>query len=315
MDFQDALKIVMLLAILSSSATAVNAHVGEKYVANYAKNPVTVDGKWTTADEWTDANERVLVPSKGATGKAMFRAKHDSNYVYVLFEFLTDTKIDERLGFTSFTDYDFAAFYFDPNHKASSKPTEEQCAFSTYWITKNDLGNRLACGSSRIAEWETVAERPDTFQAASSDSYDYSPHRLAHVTYELKIPKKYERGRAVIYDFSEKNKIGFAAWVNDNAMQFSMNWPEGRSRLDPSTWSDFELATKPMAEEPKPTPPAKPPETKPTTPEPAKPQEKKAEAPSAYQTGDSLTQFAPYIAVAVAAVLILAIVLKRKKAK
>jgi len=60
-----------------------------------SENPVVLDGKWTTTSEWMDAIEIKLVPRIWETfpsdkGEAYCRVKHDLNYLYVLFDFVSD---------------------------------------------------------------------------------------------------------------------------------------------------------------------------------------------------------------------------------
>ena len=56
-------------------------------------NEITIDGKWTNSEEWNDTIEEVLFFGKGS-GEAYLHVKHDSEYLYVLVDFITykDTK-------------------------------------------------------------------------------------------------------------------------------------------------------------------------------------------------------------------------------
>ncbi len=223
----------------------VNAHVGEKYIAVYAKNPVTVDGKWTSADEWSNATELQLVSSRGEAS-VVFRAMHDESNLYILIEFLSDATIDYTPPNTIPTadSQDFFRFYFEIGHKGSTSLTDDDCAIAPLWRDKDTIQVRQRCAFRD--SWPLVGDiNPPGFEVASTLDPTNSPYSSNHLIWEAKIPKKYVRGSATIYDFTSSTTLGFAILAFDAGKQASAIFPGEFSETKPSTWSDLELAPKP----------------------------------------------------------------------
>jgi len=54
-------------------------------------NPVTMDGKWTTPDEWSETSRVSMYLAQGPESTGYLRIKNNYQYLYLLIDFVSDT--------------------------------------------------------------------------------------------------------------------------------------------------------------------------------------------------------------------------------
>jgi hypothetical protein len=208
-------------------------------------NPVTIDGKWTSPEEWSDALETPLYKSFDSklNGTAYFYTKHDGDYIYALIDFISDTSKDANDG---------AGICFDTNHDGGSLANPDDYAFWFYWTTETaskffmwkGTGSGWQKTDARIAELVPV---PGS-QAASS--LDASPRSSSpHMIYEFRVPKAIFAGGSSV--------VGFAvsAWHNPygtRPIEVLLVWPKDTWRDIPAMWGELAFSAVPIPELPAP---------------------------------------------------------------
>ncbi len=189
-------------------------------VSRLSANPVTIDGRWTSQDEWIDAAEI-------SYGDAVFCIKDDKSFLYVLLDFISDETVD--LG-------DLAGVRFDVLSDKANKPQPDDYSVSlihqysgveTIWIFQ---GNGTQWTLNWRGEWNV--ENPLRIVAASTgdaanDPYSKSPH----VVYEFAIPRNM---------FGDKSAIGFSAYMAHRELN-ETSLPQ-KADYHPSTWAKLSFA-------------------------------------------------------------------------
>ena len=98
------------MLILLASPVSVQAGKGMRITSSTLKNPVTVDGKWTSADEWKDG------VGFDCGGYGWIALKDDSDFLYVIVDYTKD--FDATTG-------DFAWIVWDQKNDGGSKPRSD----------------------------------------------------------------------------------------------------------------------------------------------------------------------------------------------
>ncbi len=202
-------------------------------------NPVAIDGKWTTPNEWSDSEERNLIPRGTGTGTAFFRAKHDQTSLYVLLDYVTDTRLDLPEGPGSQGDSAFV--YLDTRHSDGAVASEDDYYFLVYW------NGTATVNSERRWDGSSYARVPanDFVAAFSLDTANDPYSKSAHLIYEFRIKLTLFAGssvvgvRVVVWDHSAPGADG----------GIIMYWPSDDSR-NPSLWADLVFASVPIPEFP-----------------------------------------------------------------
>lgn len=161
-----------------SSSGVINSYLVE--------NKVQLDGRWTNPTEWTDSVDIKMEPSPfepltGIAGTAYCRVKHDSNYIYVLIDAVTDTTPGESKVQNYHTD--FAGVFLYPKGE-----TEDAYAYCVSWNSGRTSIHYKATMKNQKFDYENT----QLTNGISSSSYDarynpYSPKN--HLIYEFKIPR------------------------------------------------------------------------------------------------------------------------------
>ena len=81
----------LLLALISSSVLVSVSLARDSLAVPRLVNPVTMDGKWTTLDEWSDAQRLSMHVAEGPESTGFLRIKNDDQYLYLLVDFVSDT--------------------------------------------------------------------------------------------------------------------------------------------------------------------------------------------------------------------------------
>ncbi len=72
----------------------VHAFSGDQLSDPLSSKPVTIDGKWTDVDEWSDAVKVNMTAPSDSSGTAYLYAKHDASTFYFLIDFVSATTLD-----------------------------------------------------------------------------------------------------------------------------------------------------------------------------------------------------------------------------
>lgn len=107
--------VVALLAVgLLVKAGDVAAYKPGYEINNYIAITVpTIEGEWTTPDEWTDAEERELDGSLTVYFRLKYAWSDSTVYQYILIDFVNDTTNDAEDEFS---------VYFDAHHDGGTSP-------------------------------------------------------------------------------------------------------------------------------------------------------------------------------------------------
>jgi hypothetical protein len=208
---------LFLSGLMLSCETAFAADVVSSWRGG---DEITVDGMWTAPDEWWNATQ---LQAYGRTG--VFCVQNDEEFLYVLIDFVTDTKLDDR---------DIARIRLDVKNDKSDRPQTDDLMIlvdrldgalvtrivrgsGTGWaLTQDDLGVRIAL-------------------SANSRNDRYSKER--HLIYEFAIPRQI---------FGDRTKIGFSATAGSQMGTSDadfMNLPRRHHFMNPSTWVTLVFAT------------------------------------------------------------------------
>ena len=195
--------------------------------------PVTVDGKWTSATEWMDAAE---VPMYVGAGNAVgyFRVKHDASYLYVLMESLADSAVE----YNSTQGYgDWMQVFLDTLHDHGLPSSDD------YWLSAsyvNPTLTRVGEWRGNGTDWNSVPSVLAGLQVKISLDTGNSPHAPhPHVVGEFKIP--------LSAGISLGSEFGFLVRLGDSSESWSMHfyWPGpswGPQYDDPGSWGDVVLS-------------------------------------------------------------------------
>jgi hypothetical protein len=225
-------------------------------------NEVTIDGKWTNAEEWTDATE-YSVKTSSASGNFLgyILIKDDGEFLYVMIDYIADKTIEDN---------DEGRVRFDINNDKTDNLLQDDYIFTMTWKTKNATMNMLQGDGE---DWISVQKIPSGIEAATTNDRENNPYSdYPHIIYEFIIPREF---------FGEKSEVGFSVIALDwSRMRAQIHeddglnvirprtliFPEYSSNRKSSTWSNLTFAT--IFEKPTPTPTPKPSPTPSPTPKP-----------------------------------------------
>jgi hypothetical protein len=224
--------ILALITIMQSTMMTAQGYSGSQIVMPLLTKPVTVDGKWTAADEWSDAVDTALINSSGSnvTANGYLYAKHDTSSFYFLVDFTSVTVLDAS--------HDATGVLLNPSHSGETVP---QSGDREFVASMN--GGYMSVGTGiQGNEWSLHNPLPEgvkvAFSMASSNS-QAQPHEIA----EFQIPFSIFAGMQSTIGFS------FAARHASLGPQFSLGlWPADRSREDMSTWGELTISPTPIPE-------------------------------------------------------------------
>jgi hypothetical protein len=182
---------------------------------------VTLDGMWTYVDEWGDAVEI-------ATPGGSFRLKHDQSYLYILFDYVNDTSLEN---------YDVAWAYIDTLKNGGTAPQTDDFAFSLQWSspTQSSLVVQKGTGTDWMTTTLALHSAVSSIDA-TNDPYSSTPH----VIYEFKIQLSILQEGVT--------SIGVRLTMQNGATGTSIVWPKDSSRFEPNGWGNMELGPSPIPE-------------------------------------------------------------------
>jgi len=194
----------VLLALISSCVLVSVSAARDSLAVPRLVNTVTIDGKWTTRDEWSDTQLVSMYVAEGPESTGFLRIKNDYEYLYLLVDFVSDATpaIRQPRGQPAHWCYDGVSIAID-KHANEQKPTDEP-----------DLVIELMWWSGYDAP-EPVAP-PDAWieGAMSYDATNDHDSQTSHAIYELAIPMQM---------FENPSAVRVSAW--DISREANMHWP------------------------------------------------------------------------------------------
>jgi len=188
-------------------------------------NPVTIDGMWTTEDEWSDAAEFL---EEGA----IFAIKDDTEFLYVLMDFIEDKSMQSG---------DLGGINLDLYNDKADKPQPDD--FSVSLIHSYPEGTKSwifqGNGTHWIVIWKEDMDIADPLGIMSSSTnitsnnpYSTSPH----VIYEFAIPR---------FIFKDASQTGFTIFLEDREasgeLRLAVNLPKTADYY-PASWATLKFA-------------------------------------------------------------------------
>jgi len=214
-----------LLSVIICSAILPQASARLTVVCPKLERDVTVDGKWTSPEEWTDASESSLTFMQG-TGEAYFSMKYDSNSFYVLVDFVS--RVKTVVG-------DGALVGLDTQNDGGKEIKDDDLSLLIRWNTETVSMGAMQWHGWMGQNWQAL---PSGFEAKSSTDAQNDPHSTAsHEIYEFRIPNTTFKASA----------SGF--WVGiggGEAGYFAVYPPADIS--SPDNWAQLEFSDKTLTE-------------------------------------------------------------------
>lgn len=238
--------ILTILGTLVSSTIFIQVNAKENMLSPKSENTLVIDGKWTTADEWSDALEGKLKFTEGS-GEAYIRLKHDAESLYVLIDYVSLKEPKEE---------DTAIIMIDTTSDGGDILQKDDLILMSPlgpvglgyghgpYITTENAWMAIAWGTGfktlddfTYEDWE---EEPEGFSAASATDAENNPYSTEdHVIWEFGIPKSEFK--------SEIDTIGFAAVIVSEKKQNIASYPFADVNK-PRLWAFMEFSSYTLAE-------------------------------------------------------------------
>ncbi|MFH0848380.1 MAG: hypothetical protein V1857_02610 [archaeon] len=197
---------------------------------------VTVEGKWTNVDEWTDAMEISLVFLQGS-GKAYIKAKYDDNYLYLLVDFVSDQESQTS---------DMVVIAVDPKNDGGLNPQKDDFTLSFTWNTPTQYVRLLGWGTG--TEDLLWGDMGGAFNAAASNNVENDPYgKSPHLIYEFQIPVKLTSATGGGTFVMSPTGIGIGVSAYDRLAN-SCLWPNGFDPGIPDKYAEMSFMTQVVPE-------------------------------------------------------------------
>jgi len=219
MTFERAGLVVLILAVLLPTCLA---HQGANLGCWLLQTQVTVDGKWSSSEEWTDTSETPMFPLKG-NGTAYIKTKHDSTNLYILVDFVSShyTRSEFTLNALFLT--------FDGRHDDGALPKKDDFQLNAYASGQTRRGPYIRWGTDK-GGWEGISgpswdPKPESIKIEWSWNSTFDPYIASdHLVWELSIP----------LTFFNSSTVGFQVHIYEGEALFdlqdpgqALTWPEG----------------------------------------------------------------------------------------
>jgi hypothetical protein len=202
----------MLILISSFSSILITQSYslplnGVLLVPQVMDNVPKIDGLWTTPLEWADASETQLKNELNQT--AYLRLKHNSTFVFVLIDFVTDH---------TQSSYDLACVAFDSLDDGGDIPQRDDYLIGMVGVASGfDSYQGTGINGTPQASWMRkgfVGFYAEKGFSGQNNPYDVSSHRI----YEFQVNCEV---------LGEAMQYGFYVFVCDYHSQTLLEWPEG----------------------------------------------------------------------------------------
>jgi hypothetical protein len=208
---------LMLVSIAKAGNSAYS--MSEYWLAN----PTVIDGKWTTADEWTDTGH--IFMTGNATGKFAYKMDFNNNYAM---DFIV-----EMLGDNTNNTGDYWQICFDNDNSATTAPS------STCYMVQIDGHRNLTLYQGTGSGWRTATFVSTDFtwkETLGTSMWGSTPHWILEFQVASKTSGPVQTG-------APPNGLRVAAY--DAATSQFAAWAPGSSANVPSTWgviADYQSA-------------------------------------------------------------------------
>jgi hypothetical protein len=210
----------------------------EKMTCIRLTSPVTIDGKWTSLNEWLHTDERKMYRQQGTTGDAYLRLGHDDDNLYILIDAVGDTIFDK----------DGCDVFIDCLNNGGSAPQTDDFRLTVFPQTSPSPGAKppvLRLSQGDGTTWKDFQLDPTVLGIRAAVTIDSSldPYsNVPHWVYEIMIPRALETGPA-IPSFLITSAIGLGVWVSGltgYASGVGWQWPQV-SYSQPNSWGELDL--------------------------------------------------------------------------
>jgi hypothetical protein len=240
----NVLVVATFFAMLAVSSVPVSASIGAPITCPLSTQPVTIDGKWTSPTEWTDAPEIQMLVGAG-NGIGYFRMKHDATNLYILGESLVDTAVEYN---STAGGGDFMSVFLDTLYNQGSAPQT-----GDYKL----LAEYMGAGNTTIRAWEgngtgwVKVSSIQGVQGAVGLDTGNSPHPPhPHAVFEMSIPLSLIP--ASTFGFFIRLDESNYWWASDQAILLThFYWPgptPANQGFDPSSWGTVTISNTPIQE-------------------------------------------------------------------
>jgi len=194
----------LLLAVILSSVLVSASLARDSLAVPGLVNPVTIDGRWTTPDEWSDTQRVPMYVAEGPESTAFLRVKCDDQYLYVLVDFVSDTTpaINQPRGEPPHWSYDGVNIAIDKHTNKQKSTGEADLAVVLMWWSGYDAPEHVTPADAWIEG------------AMSYDATNDPDSQTNHAIYELAIPMQI---------FIDPSATRVSVW--DISRGASMHWP------------------------------------------------------------------------------------------
>ncbi len=228
---------IMILLLFYCSTLVINSTIGTIMIESPPSlNEVTIDGKWTSPEEWDDAIEYPIKFGFTEYIFGYFLLKDDNKSLYILIDYSPDFTLD---------DGDSGRVRFDTKGDGANSPQYDDYEISLEW-NEGVLNTKIRQGNG--TDWIINNDIHMDISAMSTNDVENNPHsKNPHMIYEFDISKDF---------IGNKSEIGFSASSIDwsveraRALEQSRNkipryisFPIYSNHLKPSTWAKLSLST------------------------------------------------------------------------
>jgi hypothetical protein len=220
---------VIVVFAFQAGLGVIYAFSGDQISDPLASIPVTIDGKFTTSNEWSDALRVTLSDScNGCSGAGYLYLKHTVSTFYFLEDFISVTSLNPS--------GDFASVTIDSAHDGGSVAGPDDVRFDSSYPT----GGSMAIGVNKSDfNWGNALPAGVEIAMSFSTSPNFAfPHIIAEFAIPFSIFPKLQ------------STIGFAAAAYACASSCSAGiyaqlviWPSNYYVATPSTWGELTISS------------------------------------------------------------------------
>lgn len=232
--------LVAFLFVLSMHPVSAQQTVPQSYPLT---NSVTLDGRYTTPNEWNDTSELQL--DVGATtGAAYFSSKYDSNYLYTIWDF-----VECRTYFAGnkTNSPNQVVMNLDPSDRGVLD--DSLYAIAVVAVGSSSVGTPFA-GSVSVSRgtsngWTKWGPQPSTNPISTEIQYTSSPHSSAsHLVVEVRIDLTF----ADLKSHLSSSRIGYSMVMHDFWTNAHPAYPSHYDINTPSSWGWLDFMQVPIPE-------------------------------------------------------------------
>ena len=222
----------MVFGIRPASAHSGHVVTSRRFPDNIVP---TIDGYFNNAEEW---NTTRIVRRTPANDTVVCYLGHDDKYLYVLQDFLTDTKVS-GLAMKG-EPRDKAIVFIDNSNDGGSKPQIDDFHIDVQWGDSSRNAYFVLRGDG--SEWVLLkaSETPFYRSFKGKSSLSLSPNSpIPHLVYEFQIPMNFSSQLQAPADFSENSTYGLMLYAYDHDRRIEIGYPFGSWTNIPNSWADL----------------------------------------------------------------------------